>query len=154
MYLEKAMDDFGYAIVQTLVTDVEPDKSVKAAMNEMNATVRLKTAALNKAEAEKITIVKKAEAEAESKALQGKGIADQRKAIVKGLEESIGAFSKAAGVKSNEAMSLVMLAQYFDTLKSLGENGKANTIFVAHSPGGLQVVADQIRDAVIAANKA
>ena len=87
--LEQIMDDFGYGIVKTLVTDIDPDANVKASMNQLNAAQRQRVAAVEEAEAEKIRVVKAAEAEAESKALQGKGIADQRTAIVRGLEESV-----------------------------------------------------------------
>src|SRR5271154_3261433 len=97
------------------------------------------------AEAEKILVVKKAEAEAESKALQGQGIANQRKAIIEGLQNSVEQFQKVVGsVSTAEVMQLVLVTQYFDTLKSIGENDKASTLFLSHSPGAVKDVSDQI----------
>jgi regulator of protease activity HflC (stomatin/prohibitin superfamily) len=123
--LDSVMDDFGYAIVKALVTDINPDEKVKVSMNEINAAQRLREAAIQQAEADKIRVVKAAEGEAESKALQGQGIANQRKAIIEGLKESVENFSSAVnGVNSQDVMNLVMMTQYFDTIKELGMSGK------------------------------
>jgi regulator of protease activity HflC (stomatin/prohibitin superfamily) len=152
--LEQIMDDFGYGIVKTLVTDIDPDAKVKASMNEINAAQRLRVAAVEQAEADKIRVVKAAEAEAESKALQGRGIADQRTAIVNGLKESVTVFKNdVEGTSAHDVMNLVLMTQYFDTLKEVGMSGNSNTIMIPHSPGGMQDISDQIRDAFIVANE-
>lgn len=152
--LEQIMDDFGYGIVKALVTDIDPDAKVKASMNEINAAQRLRVAAVEQAEADKIRVVKAAEGEAESKALQGQGIANQRKAIIEGLKESVENFSSAVdGVNSQDVMNLVMMTQYFDTLKELGLSGKNSTILIPHSPAGMGDISEQMRTAMITANE-
>ncbi len=148
--LDSVMDDFGYGIVKALVTDIDPDAKVKMSMNEINAAQRLREAAIQQAEADKIRVVKAAEGEAESKALQGQGIANQRKAIIEGLQQSVENFSnKVDGVKSQDVMNLVMMTQYFDTLKELGLSGKNSTILIPHSPSGMADISDQMRNAMI-----
>jgi regulator of protease activity HflC (stomatin/prohibitin superfamily) len=152
--ISTVMDDFGYSILKALVTDIEPDSSVKSAMNEINASQRLRYAATEKGEADKIIQVKAAEAEAESKALQGKGIADQRKAIIEGLSESVDEFQKnIPGANAQDVMNLVLITQYFDTLKDIGGQSKTNTVMIPHSPSGMKDFADQIRDAMITAQE-
>jgi regulator of protease activity HflC (stomatin/prohibitin superfamily) len=152
--LDTVMDDFGYAIVKALVTDINPDEKVKVSMNEINAAQRLREAAIQQAEADKIRVVKAAEGEAESKALQGQGIANQRKAIIEGLKESVENFSSAVnGVNSQDVMNLVMMTQYFDTIKELGMSGKNSTILIPHGPGGMTDMSDQIRNAMITAEQ-
>lgn len=154
MELEQIMDDFGYGIVKTLVTDIDPDANVKASMNKINAAQRLRVAAVEEAEADKIRVVKAAEAEAESKALSGKGIADQRTAIVKGLEESVTEFKQSVdGTSSQDVMNLVLMTQYFDTLKDVGLGSNSNTILIPHSPSGMNDISDQLRNAMITANE-
>ena len=149
--LQQVMDDFGYGILKALVTDIDPDAKVKAAMNEINAATRLRVAATEKGEAEKILMVKSAEAEAESKALSGKGIADQRRAIVEGLRESVDEFQKTIrSASASDVMNMVLMTQYFDTLKDLGHQSRTNTIMIPHSPGHMNDLAGQIRNAMIA----
>ena len=153
--LDADMATFGYEIVNVLVTDIVPDQKVKSAMNDINAAQREQVAANARGEAEKILVVKKAEAEAESKALQGQGIANQRKAIIEGLQVSIEQFQKVVdGASSKDVMQLVMVTQYFDTLKSIGENDKTNTLFLSHSPGAVKDVSDQIMEAMVIAARA
>lgn len=153
--LTQVMDDFGYGIVKALVTDIDPDRKVKEAMNEINAAQRLRVAANEKGEAERILKVKSAQAEAESKALQGKGIADQRKAIVDGLRESVDEFQRSVpGATPQDVMNLVLMTQYFDTLKELGASSRTNTILIPHSPGSLADLAGQIRMALMTAELA
>ena len=153
--LDSDMSAFGYEIVNVLVTDIVPDSKVKSAMNDINAAQREQVAASARGEADKILVVKKAEAEAESKALQGQGIANQRKAIVEGLQASIEQFQKAVeGATSRDVMQLVLVTQYFDTLKSIGENDKTNTLFLAHSPGSVKDVSDQILNSMLVAQNA
>ncbi len=153
--LTQVMDDFGYGIVKALVTDIDPDHKVKEAMNEINAAQRLRVAANEKGEAERILRVKAAEAEAQSKALQGKGIADQRKAIVDGLRESVNDFQHAVpGATAQDVMNLVLMTQYFDTLKEVGAVSKTNTILMPHSPGALSDLSAQIRNALMTAELA
>ncbi|HEX3892257.1 MAG TPA: SPFH domain-containing protein [Terracidiphilus sp.] len=153
--LDADMAAFGYEIVNVLVTDIVPDAKVKSAMNDINAAQREQVAATARGEADKILVVKKAEAEAESKALQGQGIANQRKAIVEGLQASIEQFQKAVeGASAKDVMQLVLITQYFDTLKSIGENDKTNTLFLAHSPGSVKDVSDQILESMLVAQNA
>jgi regulator of protease activity HflC (stomatin/prohibitin superfamily) len=153
--LDADMEGFGYEIVNVLVTDIVPDEKVKSAMNDINAAQREQVAATARGEAEKILVVKKAEAEAESKALQGQGIANQRKAIIEGLRGSIEQFQKTVGdVTTAEAMQLVLITQYFDTLKSIGENDKTNTLFMSHSPGAVNDISEQIMKSMLAAERA
>ena len=143
------MDDFGYAIIKALVTDVDPDPKVKSAMNDINAAQREQVASQARGEAEKILKVKQAEAEAESKALQGKGIANQRKAIIDGLRESVEAFKQSIeGASAKDVMALVLMTQYFDTLKEIGAQDKSNTIFMPNSPGAMTDYLQQIMSVV------
>lgn len=151
--LSHVMYDFGYGIVKALVTDIEPDRKVKEAMNEINAAQRLRIAATEKGEADRILKVKSAEAEAQSKALQGKGIADQRRAIVEGLRESVDEFQKSVpGTSPQDVMNLVLMTQYFDTLKEIGATSRSNTILIPHTPGNLNDLTTQMRDAMISAD--
>jgi len=153
--LDADMATFGYEIVNVLVTDIVPDAKVKSAMNDINAAQREQVAANARGEAEKILVVKKAEAEAESKALQGQGIANQRKAIIEGLQVSIEQFQKVVdGASSRDVMQLVLVTQYFDTLKSIGESDRTNTLFLSHSPASVKEVSDQIMESVLVAQRA
>lgn len=131
--LNDAMIDYGYDIIKTLVTDIDPDVQVKAAMNRINASEREKTAAEYEAEAERIKIVAKARAEAESKRLQGQGIADQRREIARGLEESVDVLNNV-GINSQEASALIVVTQHYDTLQSIGEETDTNLILLPNSP--------------------
>jgi regulator of protease activity HflC (stomatin/prohibitin superfamily) len=129
--LQNVMKDYGYAIVNTLVTDLSPDNKVKASMNEINAARRLKEAASHQAEADKIRQVKGAEAEAEARYLSGLGVARQRKAIVEGLQSSVSAFSdEVEGATPRDVMDILLLTQYFDTLSGVG----ANSLILEHDP--------------------
>jgi len=151
--LSSVMDEFGYTIIKTLVTDVDPDAKVKSAMNDINAAQREQVAAQARGEAEKILKVKQAEADAESKALQGRGIADQRKAIVSGLRDSVEAFKQSVeGASAKDVMSLVLMTQYFDTLKEIGSQDKSNVIFMPNSPGALPEYMQQIQN-IVAGNE-
>src|SRR6266849_5824452 len=153
--LDADMAGFGYEIVNVLVTDIVPDAKVKSAMNDINAAQREQVAANARGEAEKILVVKRAEAEAESKALQGYGIANQRKAIIEGLQASIEQFQKVVGgVATSEVMQLVLVTQYFDTIKSIGENDKTNTLFLSHSPGVVKEMGDQVLQSMLIAGRA
>jgi regulator of protease activity HflC (stomatin/prohibitin superfamily) len=153
--LDADMAGFGYEIVNVLVTDIVPDEKVKSAMNDINAAQREQVAANARGEAEKILVVKKAEAEAESKALQGQGIANQRKAIVEGLQASIETFQKGVqGATTPDVMQLVLVTQYFDTLKSIGESDKTNTLFLSHAPGSVKEISDQIMESMLIAQRA
>jgi regulator of protease activity HflC (stomatin/prohibitin superfamily) len=152
--LQETMEKYGFGIIGALVNDIEPDAKVKDAMNEINAALRMRKAAEEKANAEKILIVKKAEADAESNVLHGKGIAGQRKAIVDGLRESVEGFqSGVAGATTEDILHLILLTQYFDMLKEVGATSRATTILLPHSPGGLQSVLDQLRESVAIGNE-
>ncbi|XP_024399714.1 hypersensitive-induced response protein-like protein 2 isoform X2 [Physcomitrium patens] len=151
--LEKSMKTYGYEIVQTLIVDIEPDETVKRAMNEINAAARMRLATLEKAEGEKILQVKRAEAEAESKYLSGVGIARQRQAIVDGLRESVMVFSdNVPGTTPREVMDMVLVTQYFDTMRDIGSHSKNSTVFIPHGVGGARDVADQIRNGLMQAD--
>lgn len=153
--LDADMATFGFEIVNVLVTDIVPDAKVKSAMNDINAAQREQVAANARGEAEKILVVKKAEAEAESKALQGEGIANQRKAIIEGLRGSIEQFrSSVTDTTTAEVMQLVLVTQYFDTIKSIGELDKTNTLFLSHSPAAVRDISDQIMQSMLTAERA
>ena len=131
--LNDAMSDYGYDIIKTLVTDIDPDAQVKEAMNRINASEREKIAAQFEGDAQRILIVEKAKAEAESKRLQGQGIADQRREIARGLEESVEVLNKV-GINSQEASALIVVTQHYDTLQSIGEETNTNLILLPNSP--------------------
>jgi regulator of protease activity HflC (stomatin/prohibitin superfamily) len=151
--LSELMAGFGYDIIKALVTNIDPDEKVKSAMNEINEQQRLRMAAQEKGEAEKILRVKNAEAEAQSMQLQGQGVANQRKAIIDGLKQSIQEFQQdISGVSAGDVMGLVMMTQYYDTLKEIGAHSKTNTILLPHSPGGLNDIAAQLREGIITGN--
>ena len=148
--LHEVMSEFGYDIIKALVTDINPDQRVKTAMNEINEAQRLRVAATERGEAEKIIKVKAAEADAQSHILQGEGIAGQRKAIIEGLRDSLTDFQKdVRDVDTRDVMSLILIAQYFDTLKEMGKNGNMNSIMIPHSPSSLGDLQQQIREAII-----
>ena len=143
--ISSQMDKYGYKIVKTLITDINPDELVKASMNKINAATRDKEAAVQEAEGEKIRIVKRAEAEADSKRLSGEGIAQQRLEIVRGFKESVEDFQKALqDVDPQEIMQFVLMTQYFDTLTAIGANENNNTVMVPHTPGGMKDFQQQI----------
>src|SRR5690606_35673043 len=151
--LSHVMETFGYGIIKALVTDIEPDAHVKASMNEINAAQRMRVAANEKGEAERILKVKAAQGDAESKALQGKGIADQRAAIVAGLRDSVDEFQRSVpGTTAKDVMNLVLMTQYFDMLKEIGASTKSTAIMIPHSPGHLQSLSEQVRNAMMEAN--
>ena len=131
--LNDAMMEYGYDIIKTLVTDIDPDAQVKIAMNRINAADREKTAAQYEGDAARILIVEKAKAEAESKRLQGQGIADQRREIARGLEESVDVLNRV-GINSQEASALIVVTQHYDTLQSLGQETNSNLILLPNSP--------------------
>ena len=131
--LEDAMSDYGFDIVKALVTDIDPDEKVKVAMNHINAAERTQQAAKFEAEADRIRIVAKAKAEAESKRLQGQGIADQRREIARGLEESVEVLNKV-GINSQEASALIVVTQHYDTMQSMGESSRSNLILLPNTP--------------------
>ncbi len=131
--LKEAMLNYGYDIIKALVTDIDPDANVKIAMNRINAAEREKVAAEYEAEADRIKIVAKARAEAESKRLQGQGIADQRREIARGLEESVDVLNNV-GINSQEASALIVVTQHYDTLQSIGEATQSNLILLPNSP--------------------
>jgi len=149
--LDASMKEYGYSIVKVLISDIVPDQKVKAAMNDINAAQREREATVSRAETNKMLLVKQAEAEAESKRLQGEGIANQRKAIITGLKDSVEDFAKTVpGSTPQDVMQLVLMTQYFDTLKEIAANDHTNTILVPHTPNTLTDIYSQIRNAIIA----
>ena len=150
--LADTMDQFGYTILQSLVNDIQPDAEVKRAMNQVNATARLKEAAKNEAEAKKIRTIAAAEAEARAKELQGVGIARQRLAIANGLKESVAVCSQA-GISPEEASKMVLLTQHYDTVTAVGAQSKATVMMLPYTPDGIARVGDQITQALLATSE-
>ena len=142
--LNEAMTTYGYDIINTLVTDIDPDIQVKNAMNRINAAEREKTAAMFESDAQRIRIVAKAKAEAESKKLQGQGIADQRREIAKGLVESVEVLNNV-GINSQEASALIVITQHYDTLQAIGADTNSNLILLPNSP---QAASDMLNNMV------
>lgn len=150
--LQEAMNEYGYDIIKTLVTDIDPDDQVKHAMNRINAAERDKVAAQYQGDAQRILIVEKAKAEAESKRLQGQGIADQRREIARGLEESVNVLNKV-GINSQEASALIVVTQHYDTLQAIGSINKSNLILLPNSPSAAGEMLNNMTTSFIAANK-
>ena len=149
--LDASMKEYGYSIVKVLISDIVPDQKVKAAMNDINAAQREREATVSRAETNKLLLVKQAEAEAESKRLQGEGIANQRKAIISGLKDSVEDFAKTVpGSTPQDVMQLVLMTQYFDTLKDIAGNDRSNTVLIPHTPDTLTDLFGQIRNAIVA----
>jgi len=153
--LSESMDNFGYSIVKSLITDIDPAPNVKEAMNQINATERLRVAAQNEAEADKIRQVKSAEAEAEAKQLQGEGIAKQRAAIIEGFKASIGDLKEVTGsdVETQDVMNMVMMVQYFDALRDIGTTGQNNAVLIPYGPGGSNEILQQMMQAMLASKQ-
>jgi len=155
--LEQSMSEFGYSIMASPITDIDPDREVKRAMNEINKQKRLRVAAQDEGEAVKIRAIKEAEAEAarteiqakadaEAKYLQGQGIARQRQAIMGGLRESVNVFKdEVTGVDTKTVMDLMIITQYFDMMKDIGAQSKTNAVFMNHSPGALEDLASAVQ---------
>jgi len=150
--LKEAMLNYGYDIIKALVTDIDPDSSVKEAMNRINAAEREKVAAQHEGDAQRILIVERAKAEAESKRLQGKGIADQRREIARGLEESVDTLNKA-GINPQEASALIVITQHYDTLQSIGADSSSNLILLPNNPTAASNMLNDMTASLLAANK-
>ena len=150
--LKQAMLNYGYDIIKALVTDIDPDEKVKIAMNRINAADREKIAAQHEGDAQRILIVERAKAEAESKRLQGKGIADQRREIARGLEESVVVLNRA-GINSQEASALIIITQHYDTLQSIGADTKSNLILLPNNPNAASTMLNDMVTSLVAANK-
>jgi regulator of protease activity HflC (stomatin/prohibitin superfamily) len=142
------LSEYGYRLVRALVNDIQPDRGVADAMNEINKQQRLRVAAEYEGEAKKIIVIKEAEADARSKELSGEGIAKQRIAIVAGLRESVKDASDALGVDPQAVMTLVLMTQYYDMLTDVGRNSRTNTIMLPHSPGAVNDLREQIIAAI------
>lgn len=143
--IAEVMSDYGFKIIKTLITDIDPDSKVKESMNRINAAKRDREAALEEGEAHKIKIIKEAEAEAESKRLAGEGIAKQRIEIVRGFKESVEDFqSSLKQVSHEEVMQFVLMTQYFDTINNVGSNSKNTSILIPNSPGAIKDFQEQM----------
>jgi regulator of protease activity HflC (stomatin/prohibitin superfamily) len=148
--LHETMVNFGYEIIKTLVTDIQPDENVKQAMNEINTAQRLRLAANERAEAEKIIRIKQAEAESQANILHGIGVAGQRKAIMEGLGHSVEELQKnSPELKSEDIMHMIMLIQYFDMLREVGGTSKSNTVFLSHAPSNISELAKQLQEGML-----
>jgi len=153
--LSHEMRRYGYEIVNALVTDLQPDRRVQDAMNQIEAQRRMRMASQEKAEADKILAVTAAKAEAEAKELSGQGVARQRKAIVDGLKESVLQFNEGVvGTSPADVMQLMMVTQYLDMLKDVGTKDGAKTLFIPHSPGAVGDIQSQMRQGFLEANSA
>lgn len=150
--IQEAMQSYGYDIIKALVTDIDPDEQVKHAMNRINAAEREKTAAEYESEAERIRIVAVAKAEAESKKLQGQGIADQRREIAKGLEESVKMLNNV-NINAQEASALIVVTQHYDTLHSVGANNRSNLVLLPNTPMAASSMLNDLVVAMTSANK-
>lgn len=150
--IQEAMQSYGYDIIKALVTDIDPDEQVKHAMNRINAAEREKTAAEYESEAQRIRIVAVAKAEAESKKLQGQGIADQRREIARGLEESVKMLNNV-NINAQEASSLIIVTQHYDTLHSIGANNRSNLVLLPNSPLAANSMLSDLVAAMTSANK-
>ncbi|MCK5638032.1 MAG: SPFH domain-containing protein [Flavobacteriaceae bacterium] len=150
--LKEAMLNYGYDIVKALVTDIDPDANVKEAMNRINAAEREKVAAQHEGDAQRILIVERAKAEAESKRLQGRGIADQRREIARGLEESVDTLN-SAGINPQEASALIVITQHYDTLQSIGADSSSNLILLPNNPNAASSMLNDMTASLLAANK-
>ena len=150
------MSQYGYQIGNAFVTDIVPDDKVKSAMNDINAAQREQQAAIARGEAQKSITVKAAEAESESKRLQGEGIAKEREAIAKGLQESIKILKEAGGdsIDSAEALKTLIMTQYLDTISHIGGNSKNTVIMIPHSISGMTDITTQITQALLTSDSA
>ncbi|MDO5608555.1 MAG: SPFH domain-containing protein [Capnocytophaga sp.] len=150
--VQDAMSEYGYDIIKTLVTDIDPDAQVKAAMNRINAAERQKVAAQYEGDAQRILIVEKAKAEAESKRLQGQGIADQRREIARGLQESVDVLN-GVGINSQEASALIVVTQHYDTLQSIGGDTNSNLILLPNTPQAGSEMLNNMLASFVASNQ-
>ena len=147
--LQNQMADYGYEIIKALITNIEPDQRVKDAMNNINAARRNQEAATAQGEGDKTLRIKKAEAESESMRLHGEGVAAERKAIAQGLKDSLALIVGENGIDAKEAMALVTLTQYMDTLRSVGELGNMTTLLLPHSPAAVGSLMEQVREGML-----
>jgi regulator of protease activity HflC (stomatin/prohibitin superfamily) len=146
------MEDYGYEVVKTLIKDVVPSAEVKESMNQVQAALRNQQAATAQGEANRIALVAKATAEKQSKILQGEGIAGERQAIIEGLKKSVEDLAAATGIDAQEAMSMVVLTQYFDALSKIAGSNNSNTILLPHSPTAVPDFLSEIRNAIAVGN--
>ncbi|SDE59314.1 SPFH domain-containing protein [Riemerella columbipharyngis] len=151
--VQDAMSEYGFDIIKTLVTDIDPDAQVKSAMNRINAAERQKVAAQYEGDSQRIRIVEKAKAEAESKRLQGQGIADQRREIARGLVESVDVLNKV-GISSQEASALIVVTQHYDTLQAVGQDTNSNLILLPNSPQAASDMLNNLITSFVASNQA
>merc|ERR1712032_817508 len=144
------MAAYGFQIHKALVTELAPDADVMQSMNEINKQKRLRDASIMAAEAEKIKVVKAAEAAADAAQLQGEGIARQRRAIIDGLRESI-THGTGEDLSTEKISELLLITQYFETLRDIAATSKAQTVFLPHSAGAVADVASQVRNGILQA---
>jgi len=150
--LQTQMADYGYEILKALITNIEPDQRVKDAMNNINAARRNQEAATAQGEGDKTLRIKKAEAESESMRLHGEGVAEERKAIAHGLKDSLALIADEDGIDAREAMALVALTQYMDTIRSVGEHGNMTTLLLPASPSAVGSLMEQVREGILTGN--
>jgi regulator of protease activity HflC (stomatin/prohibitin superfamily) len=150
--LQTQMADYGYEIIKALITNIEPDQRVKDAMNNINAARRNQEAATAQGEGDKTLRIKKAESE--SMRLHGEGVAAERRAIAQGLKDSLGVLADERGIDPKEAMGLVALTQYMDTIRSVGEHGNMTTLLLPHSPASVGSLMDQVQQGMLTGNLA
>jgi len=153
-HLTEFLKDYGYSVVDSLITDIDPDGKVKSAMNMINESRRKREAAKEKAEAQKIETVVKAEADADAQYLRGKGVADQRRAIIAGMQSSVSEFKDVGGMNEKDVMEIILMTQYFDTLKELAANSARSTLFIPHNVGSVTELCDELHRGVTTSKKA
>mmetsp|Transcript_40623 Transcript_40623/g.107672 ORF Transcript_40623/g.107672 Transcript_40623/m.107672 type:complete len:311 (-) Transcript_40623:31-963(-) len=152
--LTKSMFEYGFQIIKALVTELKPSQDVMNSMNEINKQKRLRDAAQMASEAEKIRVVKKAEADRDAAMLQGEGIARQREAIIEGLRRAVTGSegSPADALSADRVSELLLITQYFETMKEIGANSRTNTVFMPSTPAeGIKDIASQIRNGILQA---
>ncbi len=147
--LSQVLAEFGYGILKVLVIDIVPDSRIKASMNEVHAAQNARLAAVEEGEADRLRRVMSAEGDAQSKALEGRGRADQRHALVCGMRDSIVELQRSIpGFTSEDVMHLLLMSQYFDVLREIGASSGSRTVLIPHSPGYVSTVAEQMRTAM------
>ena len=147
------MARFGFTVVKTLITAIDPSPQVKSAMDSINAAQREKEATRQRAEAQRIQIETQAAAEAEKTRLQGEGQANYRREIASGIVDQIKSL-QAVGMNIGDVNNVVLFNQYLDVLRSLSESNNSKTVVLpASTPGGYQDMYSQITQAMVTANE-
>ncbi|KEG07108.1 hypersensitive-induced response protein 1-like [Trypanosoma grayi] len=139
------MEVYGWDIVSALITEIDPGDEMTEAINSIQKYQRLRVAAVDEAETKKMQRVRAAEALCESRRLAGQGLAEQRKAIVAGLRKSVEVMRHDAnGLNNEDVLNLLLINQYYDTMKSVAENS-GGSLLIIDGAGGLDAMAKGLR---------